>query len=56
VEERWRAIERHASRGVPQFYGGMNFPPDFLEALRDNYRLSFVVPPFVIFEPRPLAP
>jgi hypothetical protein len=56
VEERWRAIERHASRGVPQFYGGMNFPPGFLDVLRENYRLSFVVPPFVVFEPRSPAP
>jgi hypothetical protein len=45
-------IDRHSSLGVRQFYGDVHFPPGFLEALWRNYRLSFVVPPFVVFEPK----
>lgn len=49
--ERWREIEAHSSPGVERFYGGVHFPPGFLDALRANYRVSFVVSPFVVFEP-----
>ena len=45
-------MARHASPGVLGFYGGMHFPPGFLEALGRDYRLSFAVRPFVVFEPR----
>ena len=46
------AIERHSSLGVRQFYGDVHFPPGFLDALWRNYRLSFVVRPFVVLEPK----
>jgi hypothetical protein len=51
-DERWREIERHTSLGVQQFYGEVHFPAGFLSALNAHYRLSFVVSPFVVFEPR----
>jgi hypothetical protein len=45
------ALSSHTSTGVNQFYGEVHFPPGFLETLQANYRLSFTVPPFVVFEP-----
>lgn len=50
------ALARHGSSGVQQFYGEVHFPPGFLEALQQNYRLSFVVHPFVVFEPAASRP
>ncbi|HVS51227.1 MAG TPA: hypothetical protein VHD62_02635 [Opitutaceae bacterium] len=55
-DDRWREIERHASFGAAHFYGEMNFPPGFLEALRDHYRLSFVFGVLVVFEPKKNSP
>lgn len=48
----WDEIVAHKSLGVERFYGEVHFPAGFLEALERNYRLSFAVPPFVVFEPR----
>jgi hypothetical protein len=46
------ALANHTSPGAGQFYGNVHFPAGFLEVLQQNYRLSFSVPPFVVFEPR----
>ncbi len=46
------ALAQHTSMGAKQFYGEVHFPAGFLDHLWRNYRLSFVVKPFVIFEPR----
>jgi hypothetical protein len=48
---RWAEVEAHTSPGAEHFYGDVHFPAGFLEALHANYRLSFVVSPFVVFEP-----
>lgn len=45
-------IVHHRSLGVQSFYGEVHFPEGFLEAVERNYRLSFAVHPFVVFEPR----
>ena len=45
------ALANHTSLGVRYFYGEVHFPAGFMEILRANYRLSFAVAPFVIFEP-----
>ncbi len=45
-------MARHASPGAAHFYGEVHYPPGFLTTLQEHYRLSFTVPPFVIFEPR----
>jgi len=47
----WAAIRIHSSPGAGTFYGEVNFPPVFLDALESGYRLSFVEKPFVVFEP-----
>jgi hypothetical protein len=56
VDELPAALARHSSPGVAQFYGEVHFPAGFLDALWRNYRLSFVVRPFVVLEPRATPP
>jgi hypothetical protein len=47
------ALVSHTAPGAEHFYGDVHFPPGFLDTLLANYRLTFTVPPFVIFEPLP---
>ena len=56
LEELPAAMARHSSPGARRFYGEMNFPPRFLDTLQARYRLSFRVPPFVVFEPKEAPP
>ena len=56
VDELPAALARHSSPGVAQFYGEVHFPAGFLDALWRDYRLSFVVRPFVVLEPRATPP
>jgi hypothetical protein len=45
------ALAAHGSPGANRFYGEVHFPAGFLATLQANYRLSFAVAPFVVFEP-----
>ncbi len=46
------AMAGHSSLGGKRFYGDVHFFPWFLDVLWKNYRLSFVIGPYVVFQPR----
>jgi hypothetical protein len=47
------AMVSRSDRGVDRFYGGVHFPPDFLQRLARRYVVTAVAHPFVTFAPGP---
>ena len=52
LEDMPAQLVAHSSVGVDQFYGEVHFPANFLETLHAHYRITQIVHPFVVFEPR----
>jgi hypothetical protein len=50
--QRWAHLQAQGAHHVAHYYGGQAFPPGFLEVLGRSYDLTFIVGPYVVFEPR----
>ncbi len=46
------AVAAHEALGGVSFYGGVHFPPGFLERLHAGYALGFVERPYLVYLPR----
>ncbi|HXY38635.1 MAG TPA: hypothetical protein VEQ10_03150 [Vicinamibacteria bacterium] len=49
-------MRRRGDRGAVRFYGGVRFSEDFLDRLEQDYVVSMVEHPFVVFVRRPGPP